>query len=97
MKKAIIAAFLFCLTSSIASAQIETKKPVLCFPINELLKEIKLVGEEPIWTGPSTDGDSVYALLVNKKDNTWTIIQFSEKMGCVLGMGKKSKLVFKGV
>lgn len=97
MKKLVIAASLFCLISSIAGAQIETKKPVLCFPVNELLKEIKSVGEDPIWMGSSTEGESVYALLVNKKTNDWTLIQFSDKLGCVIGVGKDSKLVLVGV
>lgn len=86
---------LFCLISSIAGAQTQTAKPVLCFPIDVLLKEIREVGEEPQWMGTSTDGESRYLLLVNKKDNSWTFIQFNGTLGCVLGVGTNSKHVFK--
>lgn len=85
---------LFCLTSSIAGAQVEVQKPVYCFPIEQLLKEMKELGDEPRWTGASMDGKSQFLLVVNK-DKTWAIIQFNEKIGCVLGAGENSRAIFK--
>jgi hypothetical protein len=92
----IIAASLFCLTSSIAGAQIEVPKPVTCFPIEQILKEIKATGNDPQWGGRSPDGKSQYLLIVTK-DKSWVIIQFNDKLGCVLGTGIDSQLFFKRV
>lgn len=96
MMKKFILAPLFCLTSSIAGAQVEVQKPVFCFPLEQLLKEMKEVGDEPRWMGTSIDGKSQYLLVVNK-DKTWAIIQFNEKLGCVLGVGENSKAIFKPI
>jgi hypothetical protein len=96
MIKKIIMAPLFCLTSSIAGAQVEVPKPVICFPVDQLLKEIKELGDEPKWAGTAPDGKSKYLLVVNK-DKSWALIQFNDKLGCVLGVGKDSQLFFKGI
>jgi len=96
MIKKIMMAPLFCLISSIAGAQVEVPKPVMCFPVDQLLKEIKELGDEPQWAGIAPDGKSQYLLVVNK-DKTWALIQFNDKMGCVLGAGKNSQLFFKRV
>lgn len=95
MKKLILAS-LFCLTSSIAGAQVKVQKPVFCFPLEQLLKEIKELGDEPRWTGQGIDGESHFLLVVNK-DKTWAIIQFNDKIGCVLGVGDKSRPLFKPI
>jgi hypothetical protein len=96
MIKKIIMAPLFCLTSSIAGAQVELPKPVLCFPIEELAQELVKLGNEPQWAGTSPDGKSHYLLIVDK-NKSWALIQFGEKLGCILGTGKGSQLFFKRV
>lgn len=97
MKRLLIVAPLFCLTSSIAGAQVEKQKPILCYPIGQLIKEIKDMREEPQWTGRSLQGESQYLLIVNEKTKNWTMIQFDGMNGCVIGAGTQSKLVFKKV
>jgi hypothetical protein len=97
MKQLLIVAPLFCLTSSIAGAQIEKQKPVLCYPIGQLIKEIKEMREEPQWTGSSIQGESQYLLVENEKDKGWTLIQFDGVNGCVIGAGIKSKVIFKTI
>jgi hypothetical protein len=97
MKQLLIVAPLFCLTSSIAGAQIEKQKPVLCYPIGQLIKEIKEMREEPQWTGSSIQGESQYLLVANEKDKGWTLIQFDGVNGCVIGAGIKSKVIFKTI
>jgi hypothetical protein len=94
MKKLLLVAALFCLTSSIAGAQIEKQKPILCYPIGQLIKEIR---EEPQWTGSSLQGESQYLLLVNEKDKSWILVQFDTVTGCVIGAGTKSRLIFKTI
>lgn len=95
MKKLLIVAPLFCLISSIAGAQVENQKPILCYPIGQLIKEIKDMREEPQWTGRSLQGESQYLLIVNEKTKNWTMIQFDGVNGCVIGAGTKSRLIFK--
>jgi hypothetical protein len=53
MIKKIIMAPLFCLTSSIANANniIETTKPVVCGPIQAVIKELTEDKEVPVFTG----------------------------------------------
>jgi len=97
MKKLLLVAPLFCLISSIAGAQVEKQKPVLCYPIGQLIKEIKEIREEPQWTGRSLQGESQYLLIVNEKDKSWTLIQFDGVNGCVIGAGTKSRLIFKTI
>ena len=97
MKKLLLVAPLFCLISSIAGAQVEKQKPILCYPIGQLIKEIKEIREEPQWTGRSLQGESQYLLIVNEKDKSWTLIQFDTVTGCVIGAGAKSKLIFKTI
>jgi hypothetical protein len=90
-------AFLFCLTSTIANAQErslfrEFNKPVLCGPLETLLKAITgpEYQEMPIWTGRDQDGKGDYMVFVNPKSDTFTIIQFSENAGCIIGMGNSN-------
>jgi hypothetical protein len=41
--------------------------------------------ERPFWTGSS--GSSRYALLVDEKTGSWTLIQFNSDMACVIDLG----------
>jgi hypothetical protein len=95
MKKLSVA-FLFCLTSTIANAQSEFRqipKPVLCGPIELIFKSLidSEINELPIWTGKNEDSKSDYALFVNPKTNSFTLVQFGKEWGCILGVGYKSQ------
>jgi hypothetical protein len=65
-------------------------KPVVCeradIVIKELLQRFK---EVPVWQGddPENPG-SRYALLLNKENFTWTLLQYSDRIACVLGSGE---------
>jgi hypothetical protein len=99
MKKSYVA-FLFCLASTIANAQsrsdfAEVPKPVLCGPISIILSNLTNdeIGESPIWGGNDLSGNSSYSIFVNEKKGTFTIIQFNQELGCILGIGDKSQLL----
>ena len=75
------------------------QKPVECVNTETLFQG--LIGsdykENPIWWGIEP-GASVprYSLFVNEQTKSWTLIQFNEKMACVLGTGEASTLLFNG-
>lgn len=94
MKKIIIlVASVFCLTSSIADAQVQSTKPVLCFQPEKLIKELTDLGEQPIWFGVALDNKSYYTLTVNDRTNEWTLLQFDDKNACIIGLGKDNKIL----
>jgi hypothetical protein len=99
MNKNLLMAFLFCLTSSIANASevIETTKPIICGPTQAVLDELKQDKENPIFMGESMAGESGYIVFFNEKTKTFTVVQFNEKIMCILGVGKEGKLIFKGI
>ena len=88
------------LVLGIAVAQsITVQKPVECVDTATLLQG--LIGsdykEKPIWLGVES-GASLpkYSLFVNDETKTWTLIQFDEKIACVLGTGENSTEIFNG-
>ena len=96
MKKSLMV-FLFCLTSSIANAQSNTEfkefnKTILCGPFETLLKNLKDddIAEMPIWAGNDESQKSQWALFVNRKTRTFTVVQFTDSVACVIGTGTKS-------
>jgi hypothetical protein len=81
-----------------ASAQLVTvDKPVDCGSVEVLLSGLMYseYKEKPIWVGK--DEQSSYSLFVNEKTKTWTLVQFNEKVACVLGTGEGSKMLFSQV
>jgi len=96
MKKLSVA-FLFCLTSTIANAQIgpefrQIPKSVICGPVTTILKALtdKDINEKPLWIGKDESEKSDYAVFVNTKTGAFTIIQFGKEVGCILGIGYRS-------
>lgn len=85
------------LLPAVALAQpVTVEKPVVCDRI-----EVVMTGlaegdykELPIWLGESDK--SKYTLFVNEKNKTWTIVQFDEKMACILGAGDQHQMIFLG-
>lgn len=93
-------AFLFCLTSTIANAQIVPEvatlnKAVVCARADIILKWLAddELNEKPIWIGQDEIDKSEFILFVNSKTKAFTIVQFSKTVGCVLGIGYKSNFV----
>ena len=98
MKNTLAVAFLFCLTSTIANAQTgqefkQTTKPVICGPLQTIFENLSSedIKENPVWIGKDQNSPSNYALFVNSKTGTFTIVQFNQEVGCVLGMGAGAK------
>jgi len=91
--------FGFLLTGSLFAQPVTIQKPVECVDTETLFRG--LIGsdykENPIWLGIQS-GVSLpkYTLFVNEKTKTWTLIQFNEKISCVLGTGENSTQIFNG-
>lgn len=84
--------FLFCLTSSIANAQaFKNEKPVICDKTEQVFSALKeKYQEEPVWLGDDISNDSKYALFINTTKGTWTLLQFTPEVSCILGVGDNS-------
>jgi hypothetical protein len=90
MKKAITAAFLFCLASSIANAQeiIDLTKPLKCSDAQSVMNYfVDTHKETPIWIGKTVHNSHI-TLLMNKETRSWTMIEYDSKYACVLGAGE---------
>lgn len=69
-----------------------TMKPVPCKDTKTLAEEVaNKYGEEPVWQGDDTEGDSKYTITYNKKTKTWTMIQYDDNKACILGFGQNVK------
>lgn len=88
------------LVLGLAAAQSVTmQKPVECADTEILFRG--LIGsnykEKPIWMGIESGSTlSKYSLFVNEKTKSWTLIQFDEKIACVIGTGENSTQIFNG-
>lgn len=91
-------AFLFCLSSSIANAQsiAQLNKPVVCGTFSMIVEQItKTYGEEPQWNG--SGAETKFTMLVNPKTQTWTLIEYTNTMACIIGTGEQSTLLRFGI
>ena len=83
----------------VAAQSVTVQKPVECAATETLFQG--LIGsqykENPTWLGIES-GASLpkYSLFVNEQTKTWTLIQFDEKIACVLGTGEFSTRIFNG-
>ena len=88
------------LVLGIAVAQsVTVQKPIECTDTATLLRG--LAGsdykEKPIWWGIEPGATlSRYSLFVNEETKSWTLIQFDDKIACVLGTGEASTQIFNG-
>jgi hypothetical protein len=89
-------AFLFGLTTLVANAQvIQIEKPVVCSTLKIIVETISQdFQEQPAWRG--TDAKSKYVMFANSKTGTWTLIQYDDKIACVIGSGENGKQIFLG-
>jgi len=88
-------AFLFCLVSTVANAQpFQTNKPVICDDSKTVIKFLsERYGERLIWMANDAQDLSKFGLFVNEKTKTWTMLQFTPEIACVVGLGKDSTLI----
>ena len=83
----------------VAAQPVTVQKPVDCVNTETLFQG--LIGsdykEKPIWLGIQSDAPlPKYSLFVNEQTKSWTLIQFDEKIACVLGTGEASTQIFSG-
>ena len=82
-------AFLFCLISSIAHAQqiIDLNKAMKCSDAQIVMNYfVDTHKETPVWVGKSVHNTHV-TLLMNNETRSWTMIEYDDKIACVLGAG----------
>ena len=86
--------------SSAALAQpLIIQKPVTCTDTKTLLQGLTSSDykEIPAWLGIEPGAEvPKYSVFVNPQTKTWTIIQFNDKIACVLGTGTDSTQIFNG-
>lgn len=68
-------------------------KPVVCADRDRIVRE--LVGpkyqENPVWVGSQNSTGDRYSLFVNGQTGTWTLIQFDDRLACIIGDGEQSR------
>ena len=91
MKTIAALAFLFCLSGTLANAQVsQSKMTVTCGNTLLVLKSFdgKDINEHPIWVGTAEATETRTMVLVNKDTHAWSIVQFDNRIACVLGVGE---------
>ena len=87
------------LTGAVIAQTMTVQKPVECVNTETLFRGLisSDYKEKPIWLGIQSDAPlPKYSLFVNEQTKSWTLIQFDEKIACVLGTGENSTQVFTG-
>ena len=85
------------LTGSVFAQTMTVQKPVECVNMEILFRGLisNDYKEKPIWLGIQSDAPlPKYSLFVNEQTKSWTLIQFDEKIACVLGTGEASTQIF---
>ncbi len=83
-------ALLFCLISSIAHAQqiIDLNKAMKCSePQNVMNYFVDKHKETPVWVGKTVHNSHI-TLLTNPATGSWTMIEYDDRLACVLGAGE---------
>ncbi len=83
----------------VAAQPVTVQKPVDCVNTETLFQGLisSNYKEKPIWLGIQSDAPlPKYSLFVNEQTKSWTLVQFDEKIACVLGTGENSIRIFTG-
>lgn len=91
----IVVALLSGLYSIVANAEaFQTNKPVVCDESKKIIAALNENWKEKIiWTASDGKDQSRYGLFVNEKTGSWTILQLTPEVACVIGVGDKSQMV----
>lgn len=75
------------LPAVVVAQPVTVEKPVVCSDLKTVIETVSgpKWGEQPIWSGK--DETSRYVLTSNHKTKTWTMIQFNDKIACIIGIG----------
>jgi len=67
-------------------------KQVTCVPTEMLFKALgdNDFKELPIWSGK--ENETTWGIVANEQTGTWTLIQFTEKIACIIGTGTKNSI-----
>jgi len=83
-------AFLFCLISSIAHAQeiVDLNKAMKCSEPQKVMNYFVDTHKEiPVWVGKTVHNSHI-TLLMNRETRSWTMIEYDDRLACVLGAGE---------
>ena len=71
-----------------AEEPVTVNKEVVCTKTTTMLAAVRsMYGEYPVWHGDA-DGEGSVVITANSTTNTWSIIQYNEKVACLLEVGK---------
>lgn len=78
-----------------ASEWFDSDKPVTCGPFREIVQTLTLeqYKESPIWIGQSSADRTQFSLFVNSNTGTWTLVQYGQITGCIIGVGKNHRMI----
>ena len=78
-----------------ASDWFQSDKPVMCGPFRDIVQNLQRsqYQEMPLWIGQSSQDQTQFSLFVNAKTGAWTLVQYGQVNGCVLGLGNSSDMV----
>lgn len=76
------------------------KFPAYCFAYADFIKKIEYFEEVPVMIGikqESKEKAVVISVLHNPDDDTFSIVQFNNEVGCFLSVGKNLKFNMRGL
>lgn len=82
-----------CLIPLILRSQEITKinKPVNCLSLIFIFQVLaRDYGEEPFFAGNDNNNRNKHIVTLNPKTGTWTMIEYEDNIGCIIGSGTKA-------
>ena len=81
--------------TALASEWFESQKPVTCGPFREIVQTLikEQYREVPIWIGQSSADRTQFSLFTNNTTGTWTLVQYGQVTGCIIGVGKNHRMI----
>lgn len=96
MKTRLLVAFILSVVSSLANAEFESNKPMICDDTRSIMKSLAEVYlEKPIWTAPHPNDNTRFSLFVNTLTGSWTLVQMNREIACILGVGEEYKILLE--
>lgn len=92
--KHILFILMILLSSNVNSASYQKEKPVVCYDLKELVDKLKNGYNEDVVFVSTNDlypNPTKISIFENRETGTWTIVEYADNIGCVLGVGKNSK------
>ena len=71
-----------------ANEPVKVNKEVFCTTTTTMFSAVRSsYGEYPVWHGDA-EGEGSVVITANPTTNSWSIIQYNEKVACILEVGK---------